>query len=212
MKPLREITDENVKKRSELTHDQMFPHYQNYDDVEHKLHLRDYQTDSSDLNNYHWEKHKNSPHYQSWAQNIKDDKEYQTAKLDAALSHHKTPHKLAVYSGTANDPRRHMNEEGIVHHPAYLSTSLDPAIARGFASSNREYRLEENELHTHLLKIHVPKGHPGAYVAHIKNHGEKEFILPRGTKLKHIKTDTEQYSPGSTKKFFKHVHHMKVVE
>jgi len=133
--------------------------------------------------------------------------------LDAAINLHKTPHKLAVWSGTGIDPREHMNSEGIVHHPAYLSTSLSPYIAKGFAINSRQYKLEGNELHTHLMKIHVPKGHPGAYVAHLKNPDEKEFILPRNTKLKHIKTDTEQESFGyGSRKYFTHVHHMKVVE
>lgn len=43
----------------------------------------------------------------------------------------------------------------------------------------------------HILKIHVPKGHPGAYVApHSQHPHEREFTLPPGTKM-HIHHEPE---------------------
>jgi hypothetical protein len=100
-----------------------------------------------------------------------------TEVMDSGMERHKTPHKLTVYSGIKYDPGEKMDKNKIVHHPSYLSTSLDKFTAKGFSNCTTN---------KHVLKIHVPKGHPGAYVDHFsENPGEKEFILPRNTKLKY---------------------------
>jgi len=58
--------------------------------------------------------------------------------IDAELASHKTPESFHVYSGTIHDPRKIQNSEGIVHHPAYLSTSTRHPIAESFATKRRD--------------------------------------------------------------------------
>jgi hypothetical protein len=63
----------------------------------------------------------------------------------------------------------------IVHHSAFLSTTLDKKLAANYSTTNQG----------DVIAIHLPKGHTGAYVAHMSKHpDEHEFILPRNLKLK----------------------------
>jgi hypothetical protein len=52
--------------------------------------------------------------------------------------------------------------------------------------------MNSKHIHLHTLKIKVPKNHPGAYVGgtNIGVESEREFILPRGTNMKHLGTKT----------------------
>jgi len=128
-------------------------------------------------------------------------------RLDSVLSLHKTPQEMTVYSGSQHDPRKMKNSEGIVHHPAYLSTSLKRNIAQGFANSNQTYNKDIHKAEKHLYKIKVPQGSSGAFVGHHGIAREEEFILPRGTNLKHEKTESKE---TPTKIY--HTHHMSVVK
>lgn len=114
--------------------------------------------------------------------------------LDRELHSHSTPFAMSVYSGTrTNIHSIAPSKDGYrrLTHVGVTSTSIDHRIAKGFTQSHTE---DEHNNHEHVLHIHLPKGHPGAYVAHVsKAHSlddiplevnEKEFVLPRGTKLK----------------------------
>jgi len=202
MKPLREIlSPSQTMDRANRTHLSILDHYNNYSHEE-RPHLVSYMGDSRDLNSYHWEKHKNN--LGNLDKLSKQIHEEQTQHIDTAIQRHKTPMKLAVWSGTMHDPRRLMNEQGIVHHPAYLSTSLSEEKAKMFAGLH----YSDSRPEKHLMKIHIPQGHPGAYVGHFMTRPtEREFILPRGTNLKHVKTEVTKDYSGDTY----HVHHMRVV-
>lgn len=180
-------------------------HYSNFNGDERK-HLIDYTESSNNLNGYLWDNHPRKDYENSFH----DEK---INHLDSAMTRHKTPHKLTVFSGTKFDPRNHMDENKIVHHPAYLSTSLSKKTAASFGTTN--YHVDENgrvESEKHVLKIHVPKNHPGAYVDHFSdNKGEKEFILPRGTKLKYKYTDTHKIQDEKDNHNI-HEHHMEIVK
>ena len=118
-----------------------------------------------------------------------------------------------VYSGTRIDPREHMDENKIVNHPAYLSTSLDKQKAYLF-SKKHSSRDENDIIHRHMLKIHVPKGSNGMYVENnVGLRGEKELILPRDTKLRHIKTEKKEETLPEDKNYktHTHLHHMELV-
>lgn len=110
---------------------------------------------------------------------------------------HKTPANLVVHTGvrgpSARKLQNHLLKHGdskglnVIQH-GYTSTSLRPSVAKNFAdfslSPETSYHDKNGEKHTHSLKIHVPKGHPGAYIEHLAVHEhEREFILPRNTKL-----------------------------
>ena len=140
--------------------------------------LEGYTDDSARINSYLWEDHKEARHFK-----VSVDKSIQ--HIDNVLESHKTPHKLSVYSGMKENPKERMNDKGIFHHPAYLSTSIEPKTAVAFSRSKYTNNLKDNP-QKHILKIHVPKDHPGAYIDHISsNQGEHEFLLPRGLNLKY---------------------------
>lgn len=167
-------------------------HYKNYDISDKKI-ISDYTTESRDLNGYHWNKHHNPTN------KLNAFFETQSSLMDKTINKNKLDKPKSVYSGVMYDPRRAKNALGIVHHPGYLSTSLNKSTAQDFALENSED--DENQ---HILKIKVPAGHSAAYVDKIsQNKGEKEMILPRGLNLYHEKTTND----GIYK-----VHHMKIVK
>ncbi len=109
--------------------------------------------------------------------------------LQTAIHRVKTPHHMVVYSGLKYSPEIRGNIEphgSVYHHKAYLSASLNHTVATGF--SGETYEEQENgdvHVHRHVLKIHVPKGHPGIYMEdHSMNPFEHEMLLPPGTRLK----------------------------
>jgi hypothetical protein len=192
------------RRRAETSHEAIADHFKMEDDVPEKTALDNYQSYSKSVNNYHWSKHKNTPYVDSVM--TEHDAKKNSEGLDKFINMKKTPSKLVVYSGTKHDPQTMKNSEGIVHHPAYLSTSLDQNVAESFARKNiTGYR------DMHMLKIHVPKGHPATYVPSSLNNPfsrkEEELVLPRGLNLKHIKTDIESTDGGK----MLHTHTMKIV-
>lgn len=115
--------------------------------------------------------------------------------LEDVFSENKAHKDLIVYSGTNNDHANKLRIHDIVEHPSYLSTSIDPSKAAAFARDKGG----------DMIKIHVPAGHPAAYVGHISEHpGERELILPKGLKLK-IHEDKRLYHNGSNGSIL--VHH-----
>lgn len=197
------IHEEVVKKQS--LHTTLKNHYCNYGDAgngyERKEYLRGYTNESEDINEYHWNGNTHD-----------NDKNDQTRHLDEAMKVHKTPHPLTLYSGVRGDPRKRANALGIVKHPAYLSTSINPKIAKNFANSQIERSYSLKEGHTHTLKIHVPQGHPGAYVAHISEMpNEKEFILPRESNLRLLGHKTTKEHHAIYGDVTHHVHTAEVV-
>jgi len=195
MKSFKTIVESNFKKNREEDessiqhlHSSLRDHYHTFES-HHLGEIHDYTLGSYGVNSYQWDKHvgyQNTPSYSM----LYDEK---TKQLDAALNHYKTPHKLTLYSGMKLDPRKRM-DNGVLYHPAYLSTSLSKSIGKkfGYIGPNTEGA----SVH-HVLNIKVPKGHPGAYVEHVSlNKREHEFILPRGLKLKHIKTDVHNFDEG----------------
>ena len=179
-------------------------HHENHE--EHHEAINKYTDDSTDLNEHLWETHKGARMKGGHPYSELLDKE--TKRMDAALNYHKTPHPITVYSGTKMDPRQHINKEGIVKHPAYLSTSLDKNIAKAFA---RSHAVSSDN---HILKIDVPKGHKGAYVAHIGGLSkEKEFILPRGLNMKIKSTSKRNEINKITKRKETYlIHHVSIVD
>lgn len=103
-------------------------------------------------------------------------------KMDGLLGSHRLHDDAVVYTGTSKKHAELLRKHSEVNHPGYLSTSLSQNSARAFAQDKGG----------DILKIHLPKGHPGLYVSHLSNYeGEREFVLPRNTKIK-IHRDKEQ--------------------
>ena len=131
--------------------------------------------------------------------------------LDSALTKHKTPHAFEVHTGVGAKHPLHQHLNGkhkgpikLVHH-AYTSTSLEHKYTQYFAGEHTVLEKHKGKIpaaqhtHIHTITIKVPKGHHGAYVDHLSNNrGEKEFILPRDTKLHvHPKPSTKTTKHGS---------------
>lgn len=158
-------------------HQNLAKHYNNYDEYQEGA-IKDYTTDSKKINSYHWDRREEN----TSPRNKDTSMENKTQDMDAATDQHRTPHKLTVYSGVKNDIRDNLDNSSTFKHPAYLSTSLNKHEAKFF--SNIIPNKNTGNLESHILKINVPKDHPGAYVEHKSiNQGEKEFILPRNTRL-----------------------------
>ena len=227
MKHLREITHAGVIKRRDATHEMLKKHYDNYSSADEQSvgQASYYRGGSRTINNYHWETHKGTP--ESDITNPYDNKsmtegelksvKHTSEHMDKMINHTLTPTKLKVYSGTLTDPRTLKDKEGIIHHPAYLSTSVDQHIAEDFARSRAlGQAMDKKDGTPHMLKIHVPKGHPGLYMPSTSEHStlaqeEKEFVLPRNTRLKYMKTTKNNISSSKDSNDNLLVHHMKVV-
>ena len=111
--------------------------------------------------------------------------------LDAAISRNKLKHELVTYSGVGEHVIARKNQEGLLHLPAYTSTTVDKSTAHHFADSNRK-----NFKNLHILRIVHPEGSAGVYThndADITQYAtESEYVMPRGTTL-HIKDSPEIY-------------------
>jgi hypothetical protein len=213
---------EDTEYPHDAIHDRLKGHYNKYTKTD-LARVETYVGHSKLINGYHWNKAKN-PNYNPYGNSVGGEErvkqlEDNTKAMDAMVSRHKTPEDPTVYSGTKHDPRK-IKKNGVVNHPAYLSTSLDPQIASVFAAKNLQLDNKKREIHRHILQIHVPQGTSGAYVAHTEKalSWEKEFILPRNTKLKHIRTETSKEYPDAFEdsfpmpyKHIRHIHHMEVV-
>jgi len=117
-----------------------------------------------------------------------DEHEEEDRRTEAHVHHtilkHSKPlgKNIALYHGTGHDFEHaaKKSKNGIIHSPAHLSTSHDHSVAADFAGEGGD-----------IVVIHAKKKHKGVYVD--GKHpgtggGEKETVIPAGTKLKHIKS------------------------
>ena len=112
--------------------------------------------------------------------------------LDKALKVNKTPKPMTVFSGVGFNPGQMAakHPQNRLYMPAYTSTSIGSHEASWFSkplAKNSEQdsydpakdKNKEGADH-HMLRINLPKGHPGSYIGDLSNHpDEKEFLLPR---------------------------------
>jgi hypothetical protein len=123
--------------------------------------------------------------------------------LERILSEHPAPRDFDTYSGLGFDPRNIMNSENILESPAFMSSSIDPYLASGFAafhqdgkfSSSTSPNYDRNKpMEAHILKIPVKEGSKvGAFINGVSqygdetpegNLGEDEFLHNRGGRYK----------------------------
>jgi hypothetical protein len=237
MKKLRQITEEfdsipEDKDKINSTHRKLVDHYRDIAPVgslypdhypDHQKHIYNYMYSSSGINGYLWSKEKkNSPN------EVLDEK---VSKLKETIGKKRTPMNLTVYSGSVHDPREHMDSNGIMNHPAFLSTSIRKNVAGRFANYNSAYKVNKEKPHHiyqdhHLYQISVPKGHPAFYAGGLGNsyppdeHNtedvEKEMIFLPGSRMKHLKTEEVNHNvkprPDSGTTIHRHfIHHMEML-
>ena len=122
-------------------------------------------------------------------------------ELDKELGKHKLPHDMITYSGIKVDkfdPREHMDKDGMMHSPAFMSSSILPNVAQGFARSIERDTLRSlqgkeptgsDQSEQHIIRFKHKKGDPGTFIeGNTKYEGEHEFLIPRNVKFKFNKT------------------------
>lgn len=171
----------------EPMHKALSEHYKDYS-PEHLHAIRRYTDGSAGLNRSLIDNHVRKT-------SVPEDYHDHIHKLDDAFTQHKTPHDMVTYSGTSHSPEHYpINAETgkrHMHFPAYTSTSINASVANGFAS--QDFRLPADAQHQerHVIKFHIPKGHPGMYLEnHTTISGEHEMLLHRGMKA-HIEPHPE---------------------
>ena len=121
--------------------------------------------------------------------------------LDSAINKNPIKHTLHVYSGLGFDPEEHVDKEGKVRSPAYISATHDKDTAYSFATQYRGVH--------HFAKITLHPGDPAIHVSpYSKNPHEDETIIKRGVTLQH-----NGHSDYTDPEGFKYrVHHMSIAK
>lgn len=87
---------------------------------------------------------------------------------------------LIVYSGVRRDPQELVKDSGgLLHHPAFLSTSINPRTALNFSETSNGA--------IHLLKIKLRKGQRvGSYIGEKSTHSTENEYLIKANNMLHI--------------------------
>lgn len=104
---------------------------------------------------------------------------------------------LKTFSGIAKVLGQKMAQnleksKGVVHFPAYMSSSINPQTALDFSEDNTRGKDVEH----HIVKFHLPAGYKnGHYVDSFSDHnGEQEYLLNHNQKFKVIGHDVHTAS------------------
>jgi len=103
--------------------------------------------------------------------------------FDNLIESHKIGDSLTVYSGLHYHPSEYRGR--IMHNPAYLSTSLDPHVAKDFGTTYHYFdNTHGNEIQIKsILRLKLNKNHHGMFLAPESVSPEQhEILLPRNTK------------------------------
>ena len=144
---------------------------------DYRLIVPNYTNGSTDLNEHLYNRYKQGKPHDPVVQGIN------VASLDHLIGMHKTPHAMTVYTGPYFNPADHAGKETTL--PAFTSTSLTPHVAKDFGKwDNKRFANKDPESHRHVLRIHLPEGHPHLFASNRSVYqGQGELILPRQTKI-----------------------------
>lgn len=185
-------------------------------EVEQRLKpITDYTDDSGQINTSlidHYKKSKENPEAK-----LSPTRQAQVDKLREGVTMHRTPEDLHVYSGVGFSPREYAEpgQSGPikVHLPAFTSTSLMPNVAEKFSHYTAKYPDPHSKYGkpvATIIKIHVPQGSAGAFIAdHSHHHDEREFLIPNGAQL-HIHPEPTIEAPNTASHEY-HIWHAKLV-
>lgn len=182
-------------------HDKLKKHY-SFGDEAHKA-IQTYTGRSNSINGQLWNQSQVKTDYP-----LSQSKGHERTieNLDKVLNTHKTPHELTVWSKSAHDPRKLADSSGSLHHPAFMSTSIQRSVAKNLAWNHTTDG--EGISHHHIYKITVPEGSHGAYVDHHSAmSSQKEFILPRGSNFQYHKTEEQPFGKDRY-----HYHHVSLIK
>lgn len=156
------------------------------DDVYHRI-VTPYTTNSHNLNNTLFDHHiRGTTHPRIIKANGEEDSEIDTELMDHLIKSHKLPSETTVYSGMHFHPNEHRGR--IYTHPAYMSTSLSPHVAKDFGKNMEMGYSDGNQYKTvnvkNILRLHLPKGQKHLFTDNGSFFpGQGELILPRGTRF-----------------------------
>ena len=123
------------------------------------------------------------------------------AGLESAIKNNPIRHNVHVFSGVSFNPMDHVDENGRMQSPAYMSTTHDKYIAAEYAEPLLGQPV------SHIMEIHLNAGDPATHVEHVTlKPDEHETIINKGVTLRHLKTETFNDGPG----YRVHVHHFAI--
>ena len=130
--------------------------------------------------------------------------------LDNSINNNRIQVPVSLYSGVGFDPEKHIDENGQMHSPAFISATHSKGIARGFASgeSDRDPNAPLDNIR-HIIHFHLNLNDPAMHISHLSGSPEEyETIIGRGQTLQHH--GTSDYAHPEHKKIYR-IHHMSIV-
>jgi hypothetical protein len=131
-----------------------------------------------------------------------------TQHLDDSISKNKIRSNMHTYSGVSFDPEKHINKQGKMKSPAYISSSHSKHVALYFSGADSSRK--KKSIH-HIMHFKLKKNNPAQHISHASNYEEEhETVIGRNTTLQHH--GSKDYShpdhPGKTIR----VHQMSIVK
>ena len=128
--------------------------------------------------------------------------------LSSAIKNNPIQHRVRVYSGLSFNPMDHVDKDGKMKSPAYISATHAKNVATEFSHPNMD-----DPDSTHIMQIHLNPGDPATHVdAESSNPGEHETIINKGVTLQHLMTETYTGHPLWGDDHTVHVHHFGIVK
>lgn len=126
------------------------------------------------------------------------------AGLDSAIANNPIRHKVSTYSGVSFDPRTKLDKKGRMKSSAFISSTHDKKVSRGFS-----YGGHTSFRPTHTIQFHLRPGDPATHISqHSHLGGEHETVIGRNATLEHMHTDSH-WDPDN--EHWTHIHHMRIV-
>jgi hypothetical protein len=134
------------------------------------------------------------------------------AGLESAIRNNPIRHNVHVFSGLSFNPMDHVDENGRMTSPAYISATHDKYIAAEYAGPYREYAEPlRGQSDSHIMEIHLKSGDPATHIERVTlKPDEHETLINKGVTLKHLKTETLKNPDEYNLNRVVHVHHFAV--
>lgn len=130
--------------------------------------------------------------------------------LDNTINNNRIQYPVSLYSGVGFDPENHIDENGQMQSPAYISATHSRSISRGFAAdeSDRDTNAPLTNIR-HIIQFHLNPNDPAMHISHLSDSPrEYETLIGRDQTLQHH--GTSDYEHPEHKKIYR-IHHMSIV-
>jgi hypothetical protein len=182
------------------------PHSADNLSLEQRGALNDYTEDSIGINNTLW-RMKNEPNQYNYLSKIKDiDPQEFNEKIGKNVAktlelHPEAQEDFHVFTGISHrDFAEHLHTHDITHMPSFISTSLNPYVAKSFSNITGT---QDNSKRS-IIRIKVRQGQQiGGYIQPHSNHASEEEFLVKPNQILHINNTPhiiQDTSPHTTAK------------